>query len=260
MNPPAVVTFDFWSTVAIPEIPGTRRARHAAIQQVLGRHGLTVEPSFIEQVFDVTVDAFNEAWAENRQFTAQDGAIHTARQLIDDLFGVHGEAFRNDFDRVKSIRDELINAFLEASRLVQIQLAPGVEGALRDLKSLGVPLAIICDVGLTPSTILREYLESNGVLELFDHLTFSDEVGVYKPAAQMFADALDGLGGVHPSRAAHVGDLLRTDIVGARRHGMRTIRYSGVFDDAVSLDAVAGLDADNVVNDHRHLLEVLGFV
>lgn len=235
------VTFDFWSTVAVPEVPGTRAARRAAISEVFERHGASIDQEALDRVFDETVDTFNEAWAQNRQFTAYDAAAHTVRRLARDL--------------PERGRQDVIDAFVESARSVPVELAPGIAPALSELRSAGVRLAIICDVGLTPSTILREYLEANDVLALFDHFSFSDEVGVYKPAAAMFADALEGLGGVTPSRAAHVGDLLRTDVVGARSFGMRSVRYSGVFDDSASLSEVA--EADHVVVDHGQLPEVL---
>ena len=104
----------------------------------------------------------------------------------------------------------------------------------------------------TPSVALRHHLERHGVLELFDHFSFSDEVGWYKPAPTIFRHALDGLGGVDPSRAAHVGDLRRTDVAGARAMGMTSVRYRGIYDD--TSDAP---DADVVCDTHDEVAEVL---
>ena len=53
----------------------------------------------------------------------------------------------------------------------------------------------------------------------------------YKPAPEIFEHALAGLGGVDPAEAAHVGDLRRTDIAGARAMGILALRYRGVNDD-----------------------------
>jgi putative hydrolase of the HAD superfamily len=96
------------------------------------------------------------------------------------------------------------------------------------------------------------------VLDLFDHWSFSDEVGCYKPAAAIFEHALAGLGVGSPERAAHVGDLRRTDAAGARAIGMTAVRYRGVFDDPPPEDHDA-LDAHHVIDDHADLLAVLGF-
>jgi FMN phosphatase YigB (HAD superfamily) len=122
------------------------------------------------------------------------------------------------------------------------------------LSDAGLRLGIICDVGMTPSTSLRDILEHHGLLSLFDHWSFSDEVGHYKPSPAIFAHALDGLGGVDPSRAAHVGDLRRTDIAGALAFGMTAVRYTGAFDDVEG----EGPEAPFVVASHDDLPGVLG--
>lgn len=243
---PEAVTFDFWSTVAVPDLEGTRAARRRAIMDVLRRHDLWLDAGVLDMVFNEALDVFNQAWAENRQFTGYDAASHTADRLA--------------AGRSQDLRDELIETFVGAAKSVQISLAPGVAQVLERLTAEGVPMAIICDVGMTPSAILREYLESNGVLAHFGHLTFSDEVGVYKPAVEMFEDAFGGLGTVDPSRSVHVGDLLRTDVAGARLFGMRSVRYTGVFDDSESLADADVEEADHVVSDHDLLLEVLGIL
>jgi putative hydrolase of the HAD superfamily len=114
-------------------------------------------------------------------------------------------------------------------------------------------IGIVCDVGMTGSPILLWHLERHGLLELFDHWSFSDVVGVYKPNRQIFEDALQGLGGVEPSRAAHVGDRLRTDVAGARAMGMTPVRYTGLHDD----HAEGFREADLVISDHRDLVAAL---
>jgi FMN phosphatase YigB (HAD superfamily) len=51
---------------------------------------------------------------------------------------------------------------------------------------------------------------------------------------------------------AHIGDLRRTDIAGARGAGWKSIRYIGFFDDQSDLP-----EADHVVKAHGDLLELL---
>jgi putative hydrolase of the HAD superfamily len=135
-----------------------------------------------------------------------------------------------------------------------LELTTGVAEVLRTLKSAGLRLGTICDVGMTPSTALRQVLQRNGVLDVFDHWSFSDEVGAYKPSAAIFEHALAGLGGVAPEQAAHIGDLRRTDVAGALAMGMTALRYTGVFDDT-STDHP---EAHHVVADHAELPALLG--
>jgi putative hydrolase of the HAD superfamily len=70
----------------------------------------------------------------------------------------------------------------------------------------------------------------------------------------IFEHALAGLGGVDPATTAHIGDLRRTDIAGARGMGILALRYSGVNDD----DRSHGDEGDVVVEDHAHLPALLG--
>ena len=101
---------------------------------------------------------------------------------------------------------------------------------MRDLKDAGVRIGIVCDVGMTASPTLRERLDMFGVLRYFDHWSFSDEVGCFKPWPAVFEHALAGLGVDDPSSAAHVGDSLRTDVAGAQAMGMTAVRYTYFFD------------------------------
>ncbi len=75
----------------------------------------------------------------------------------------------------------------------------------------------------------------------------------------IFRHALDGLGGVDPTEAAHVGDLRRTDIAGARAAGMVAVRYTGVADDPGSVEAgTHEVEGDLVIADRRELPARLG--
>ncbi|MDQ1569191.1 MAG: putative hydrolase of the superfamily, partial [Actinomycetota bacterium] len=129
-----------------------------------------------------------------------------------------------------------------------------VDVALAALKEAGIRIGIICDVGMTPSTILREHLEKHGLLEWFDHWSFSDEVGVYKPDRRIFDHALAGLGGVEPAATAHIGDLRRTDVAGAQALGMRAVRITSVFED----EPDQGPSGDVVISSYKELLPALG--
>lgn len=115
------------------------------------------------------------------------------------------------------------------------------------LRGEGLVLGIVCDAGLTGGAILREFLAGKGLLEHFSGWGFSDEVGAYKPDPRIFDAALGSLGAA-PGEAAHIGDLRRTDIAGARAMGMRSIRYRGLAD-----DPGPGPEGDFVLDDHREL-------
>ncbi len=73
--------------------------------------------------------------------------------------------------------------------------------------------------------MLRRLLDRVGVLARFRVLSFSDEVSVRKPAAEIFRDTL-ARAGVRPAGAVHLGDDPVSDIAGARAAGMRAIHYA----------------------------------
>jgi len=103
------------------------------------------------------------------------------------------------------------------------------------------------------ATALRRYLDHHGLLQHFDGWSFSDEVGCYKPDPRIFAHARDSLGVDASVPMAHVGDLRRTDVAGARRSGWRSVRYRGFYDDDSEL-----AEADVVIAAHSELVGALG--
>jgi FMN phosphatase YigB (HAD superfamily) len=192
-------------------------------------------------------DLLTEAWTYHHgrwQALESFGSPGMAAYCLDKL-GMDGET------RLR----ELTNAFEEASADLGIDIVPGAPEALEGTRRGGRPTALVCDTGFSPGRIVRKILDGAGLLGYLDVLAFSDEVGVPKPHERMFLHALGGIG-VDPSRAAHVGDLRRTDVAGARALGMGSVRFRGVYDD----DSEAA-DADVVIEKMSELqgaLERLG--
>jgi HAD superfamily hydrolase (TIGR01549 family) len=252
------ITFDFWDTlVHAPDAASTRADRSLRIHAALAEVGVDVAPDELDRSLAVVRDTFDQHWADNRQFTGINGTT-TLLSLL-------------DLELDDAAQHRVLDAFIGTDAAEVPDLTPNVAETLRTLKDQGLRLGIICDVGLSPSTILRSYLDHHGVLGLFDHWSFSDEVGAYKPDPVIFAHALDGLGGLEPARCAHVGDLRRTDVAGARAFGMVSVRYRGSNDDVTrpgegDRSIPAALEpsetdlgeADHVISDHAHLGAVLG--
>lgn len=234
------VTFDYWNTLAF-ELRGELRSRRVeAWAGLLEEAGFALERAQLEAVYDSAWDAYVASWKANQQFRFAQGAEHIIESL--------------GFDVPSDVRAALVDAFGRAGEEADLHLAEGAEECLRSLKDAGVKLGIICDVGYTPSSTLRAHLISHGVLPLFDHWSFSDEVGAYKPSPVIFQHALDGLGGPAPERVAHVGDLRRTDVAGARAMGMVAVRYTGISDD----DTQPEPEADHVIGHLSELPAALG--
>ena len=232
------VTFDFWNTLVVDDRAGARDARLTAWLGLLEGAGFAIERAALDAAHESTWQAYLAAWHANEQFTP----IRTAEHCLEAL----GLTVPVD------LRDRLVDELNSSAGGIDLRLTDGVAHVLRDLKRAGVRLGIVCDVGLTPSVALRHHLERFGVLELFDGWSFSDDVGHYKPAPEIFAHAAASLGHPDPARTAHVGDLRRTDVAGARAAGWVSIRYAGAFDDHTDRP-----DADHVIDHHNELLPIL---
>jgi putative hydrolase of the HAD superfamily len=104
-----------------------------------------------------------------------------------------------------------------------------IDGAAEVLKELSkhYRLGIISDVGFSPGRVLKQVLAAHGLVDLFDSLVFSDEAGRAKPHLEVFERAARSLS-AEPGEMVHVGDLERTDIIGAKSAGYRAIRFTGI--------------------------------
>lgn len=244
------VTFDFWNTLVYEERGHLRGRRLDAWAGILEEEGFAVERQQLEAAFDLTWQAYVSSWQKNRQFQAVEAAVQTVEAL--------------GISVPQPVHAALVEAFTSAGMHAELHLAPHVDEVVRDLHGRGVPLGIVCDVGFTGSHQLKAHLEGRGLLPMFAGQAFSDEVGVYKPDAQIFRHAFEAMGVSEPTRVAHVGDLRRTDIAGGRALGMTTVRYCGIFDDAPETEGDSLLspshepEAHHVIDDHRRLPEVLG--
>jgi putative hydrolase of the HAD superfamily len=228
------VTFDYWNTLVWEESGHLAGRRKEAWAGLLEEAGFAMERSLLDATFNRAWDRYVEHWNANQQYQA----VHAAEEILEHL----------GFEVPANVRRDLIEAFTGAAHGAELHLTDNVADCLRSLKDAGLRLGIICDVGMTPSTILRDVLDGAGVLELFDHWSFSDEVGHYKPSAVIFEHALAGLGAA-PGRTVHVGDIRRTDIAGARGMGMTAVRYTGISDDTTQPSP----EGHHVVADHADL-------
>src|SRR5439155_692646 len=71
----------------------------------------------------------------------------------------------------------------------------GALAALETLKGSGYKLALVSNIMRTPGATLRQLLGRFRLLGYFEQTTFSDEVGIRKPAPEIFALTLRAIGG-----------------------------------------------------------------
>jgi putative hydrolase of the HAD superfamily len=239
------VTFDFWNTLVVAPGADAQQERAEHWVRALAEAGHERTPEEIGEGFRRSWESFNQAWKANRQYVTADG-VTAVLEVLD----IVGE---------QQLVEMLVQDYAAGALETDLEPAPNVGAALEGLKAAGVKVGIICDVGITPSVALRRKLEEFGLMRHFDHHSFSDDVGIYKPDPAIFAHALAGLGGFEPAEAAHIGDLRRTDVAGANAVGWTSVRYAGVYDDDGTHDENTDhIEADHVIRDHADLLEALG--
>jgi len=231
------VTFDFWNTLVSENAGGDTRL--AAWLGSLTSHGHRVEQATLERTMTDLWGWFNARWEGNEVVGPEELAGQTLAFL--------------DVEPAPALLEEMVASLHDGHDPETMQVSPGIGDALEGLRSAGLRVGIICDVGFTPSTTLRRYLDHHGLLGHFDGWSFSDEVGCYKPDRRIFAHAAGSLDLPDDTAFAHVGDLRRTDIAGARGAGWTSVRYAGWYDDQSDLP-----DADVTISDHADLTAALG--
>jgi HAD superfamily hydrolase (TIGR01549 family) len=126
------------------------------------------------------------------------------------------------FDFGDTLCDEATEVKDEAMTTLRAELIPGAAELLRELKRRGYTLALVADG--RPGTYAN-VLAQHGVLDLFDVLTISEQLGCEKPDPRMFVETLDRLG-IAPEdygRTLMVGNNLARDIKGANLVGMVSV-------------------------------------
>jgi putative hydrolase of the HAD superfamily len=187
---------------------------HAGVLAVLARAGVRVDPDQLDR-------AHYLALAESEG--AADGlpvAEAMARYRLAYLRATGVPA-----DRLEAAGRELFDE--PGFRVAWTRLRAGMVEELRALAGTGVALAIVSNAEGTVERQLRDL----GVCQLgsgpgvaMAAIVDSDVVGVAKPDPRIFRIAL-AAAGARPERAAHVGDMLSTDVAGARAAGVRPLHY-----------------------------------
>ncbi len=212
------VTFDFWNTL-FTDVNGRERERRRAdvLIEELKRYGRSPAPAVpvIEEALRTGFGFFDQVWLDEHRTPLCPEIVDSVLAALDQRLPAPS------YSRVVEQFEEMI-----------LELPPEpTRGAGDVLGILAVRyrLALICDTGYSPGSVLRRLMEHHNLLGYFDYLYFSNEHGMSKPDARVFKRTLGQLG-VKPREAAHVGDIQRTDIAGAQAAGMMAVHFVGAND------------------------------
>jgi len=204
------ITFDLWNTVIENRFYGKQRLNY--LIDFLQNHSYEISLDELEEKYNSVLD-------RHRTTEKKFGLIHF--QLEDRLKELF---FSMNLDITPLLLNKLIVDLEDMLLLNPPPLMDGVKETL-DILSPNFKLGLISDTGITPGRVLRKVLEKHGILQYFQTTVFSNETGYLKPSSVMFETALKNLG-IKSENAIHIGDLLQTDIKGAKEFGMKAIWIS----------------------------------
>ena len=131
----------------------------------------------------------------------------------------------------------------------RLGLYPHVRRVL-DLLHTRFPLAVVTD---GQSAYARAELHQVGLLDYFDPIVVSGDLGYRKPDRRLFQAAAAGMQ-IAPEHVLYVGNDMYRDVYGAREAGMATV----MFDSDQGTKEYPGCVPDHTLTDHRQLLTLLG--
>jgi putative hydrolase of the HAD superfamily len=182
-------------------------------EHVLAEARLSVSRGALDAAYEASATYLSRVWSGHRDVPVESHVLSILAAADPDLPRRVSPATMT----------ALVDAYSRPALLVPPAVDPGAHGALEALVARGYALGVVSNTMRTPGATLRKLLERYGILGFFRHTTFSDEIGVRKPAPEIFALALRALG-AEVATAVHVGDDAILDVEGARAAGMRVIQ------------------------------------
>ena len=229
------ITFDFWQTLYADSDSNWQERQVIRIKRChtyLGNQGYNCTLDDVKVGLEEAYDLVASLWHEHQGIS-----VKRCMQRFSEVLQLQLE--ETDLDQLIEC---LGAAFLESPPIIMPHLKPVIARL-----SENYPLGIISDSALTPGSFARKQMKLDGILQYFTAFTFSDETDYTKPKVVQFHSTLAQLN-ADPSEAVHIGDIFRTDIVGAKNAGMKAIRFTG-FNKGEGDDTLR----DAVVDDYRKL-------
>jgi putative hydrolase of the HAD superfamily len=200
------ISFDFWQTL-FHSNPIFRKKRAEFIKTYfnLGMSVSEIEQLIIEQ--DKIFDKRNEI--EDTKLPALD-----MFQNIVDSLNCLTKKLQQDTEKLLEMSNQL---FLENPPELLNEQIPNI---LEELVSSGITLSIGSNTGFVEGKILRQLLQSLGILKHFSFCIFSDEIKSSKPSARFFNAILEKTN-LPKSQILHIGDNPAADAAGAESFGFK---------------------------------------
>ena len=207
-NTIAAVFFDMGSTLSLQN-----PAREDLLLSFLAERGHQRSLSDIRRAL-LMADVWWHRWAAETPFAWRNEETRAAlRRQYRDTFLAALDLANHD-----GLQEALMDLFRTSVMRRHNALFPDVMPALHALRARGLRLAIVSNWDES----LNSHCDDLGLTPLFDTIVGSLYVGREKPDPRIFHIALERLA-LGPEQVMHVGDMYPSDVVGARRAGIRPI-------------------------------------
>lgn len=208
-----VITFDFWNTI-YDSTNGVNRnsARQRAIINEIDKYDRLIKQDEFEEAMKASWEYFNNIWTKEHKTPSPKDTVTFFWKYL---------KLPDDSEAIANVVNKFENSILDSPPSLNEGVFEAIEALSNDFD-----LAIISDTGFSPGSVLRQLLKKDELFHFFKSFSFSDETGVSKPHKDAYFKVLNDLS-CSPDNALHIGDIERTDIVGAKNIGMLSIRFSG---------------------------------
>ncbi|HDZ18241.1 hypothetical protein LCGC14_1033760 [marine sediment metagenome] len=205
-----VITFDLWNTLF-----NNKSYSELRIQKLfhfLQSKEIPILFEDVKRIFNAKFH-FSEVTFEEIEFRH----IYTEERISSVLNEINYELHQIDLD---SLKEEFESLMLQDPP----KLKKGVKSTL-EILAPDFKIGLISNTGVTPGPILSEVFKRYDILQYFDETIYSDETGYFKPHPKMFEIPLSRFN-CKPQNAIHIGDMLETDIKGAKDYNMLTVWFN----------------------------------
>lgn len=204
------ITIDLWNTIFNNKSYSERRISH--FSQFLQKRENFIPFEKLRNAFD-TKFHFSEVTFEDinyRHIYTEDRILKVVTEISIELHQTDLEILKKDFESM------------------MLQDPPTLKKGVKSTLEILAPdfkIGLISNTGVTPGHIISEVFERFDILQYFDETIYSDETGYFKPHPKMFEILLEKFN-CKPQNAIHIGDMLETDIRGAKECDMFAVWFN----------------------------------
>ncbi|GAA4256600.1 HAD family hydrolase [Dactylosporangium darangshiense] len=208
-----VISLDLWGTLlTYGDRDGEATWRITEFTRVLHAFGHDVAPAWVREIVTEIRDLERQ---QQRMAGLQPGPDAQVTAILD-VLGIVADA---------ALLDVLVTVHTHAVLRACPEPIPGAHAAVAGIKEAGAWLVLTSNTLATPPALHRQLMADTGLLEPFDDLLFSGDLGVAKPDRAVFQAVADR-SGTSPNRIVHVGNDWRTDVEGAIDAGCHAVFYN----------------------------------